>query len=72
MQVHYSSDGEGRGVMPLDDLIGNFDCNDGWQFRHNEADMRDELETRGWYEGTHDFGRYLVLNLDKLGLQPKG
>jgi hypothetical protein len=69
MWVQYQSDGEQIGVMTLADLIANFDANGGWQHRHNETDMRAELEARGWYEGEHDFGRYLVLNLKKLGLQ---
>ena len=69
MMVQYQSDGEQTGIMTLADLIANFNENGGWQYRHNETDMRYELESRGWYEGHNDFGHYLVLNLKKLGLQ---
>lgn len=71
MRVHYSSDGEIHAIMELDELVTRFDQNGGWKFRHNETDMRDELSSRGWYEGLHECGRYLVLNIDKLGLAPK-
>src|SRR5262245_49172421 len=70
MRILYVSDGERRGVMTLDQLVTNINENDGWKFRHNEDDMRDELESRGWYEGENDFGRYLVLNLAKLDIEP--
>lgn len=72
MQVFYASDSEYSGTMPLETLIGDFNENDGWYARHNETDMRDELNSRGWYEGLHVGGRYLVLNLDKLQLQQNG
>jgi hypothetical protein len=71
MQIHYSSDGEQTAIMSLDQLIANFNETGGWQFHHNEQDMRDELGSRGWYEGMHDCGRYLVLNLDRLNLQKR-
>src|SRR5262245_61843171 len=70
MQILYTCDGEGTGIMDLDQLIANFTDNDGWFARHNAEDMRDELQSRGWYEGLHDNGHYLVLNLAKLGLSP--
>jgi hypothetical protein len=70
MRVLYTSDNEPRTEMQLDVLIRNFNMTGGWQFRHNEADMRHELESRGWYEGLHDCGHYLVLNLSKLGVEP--
>jgi hypothetical protein len=70
MNIFYTSDGEQPCTMQLDTLIANFDESDlcGWKYRHNETDMRNELASRGWYEGEHDFGRYLVLNIDKFGL----
>jgi hypothetical protein len=70
MRILYMSDNEARTIMPLATLIANFDMTGGWQFRSNESDMRHELESRGWYEGLHDCGRYLVLNLAKLDLEP--
>lgn len=68
MWIQYASDGEYTALMQLDDLIDNFDTSGGWQFGHNQTDMRTELAERGWYEGTHDCGHYLVLNLDRLEL----
>lgn len=69
MWIQYASDGEQTGTMLLDDLIANFNENGGWQFGHNETDMRDAMTGRGWYEGVHEYGHYLVLNLDMLQLQ---
>lgn len=70
MQILYTGDNEGPAVMTLEQLISNFNESGGWQFRHNESDMRHELESRGWYEGSHDNGHYLALNLNKLRLLP--
>lgn len=64
--VLYISDGEYTTFLPLNDLISNFDRNGGWHDRCNAEDMRDEVFGRGWYEGTHEFGRYLVLAVDKI------
>jgi hypothetical protein len=71
MNILYLSDGEPRTIMDLETLISNFNDSGGWQFLHNETDMRYELDSRGWYEGLHDCGRYLVLNLAKIGLKPR-
>jgi hypothetical protein len=73
MQVHYSSDGETPRFFSLEDLISNFKENGVFLtvYRTNEADMRDELATRGWYEGNHNFGRFLVINLDKMNLMSR-
>jgi hypothetical protein len=77
MWIQYQSDREKHPrVMTYAEFVAFFDeatwkpgGNGGWQFHHSEADMRLELESRGWYEGHNDFGRYLVLNLEKLQLQ---
>lgn len=64
--VLYISDGEQTTFMPLRDLISNFNANGGWHDRCNAEDMRDEVFGRGWYEGTHDFGRYIVVDVAKI------
>jgi glycosyltransferase involved in cell wall biosynthesis len=73
MQVLYTSANEGPVVLDLDILISNFDANDGWyppKYRSAIiADMRNDLHDLGWYENTHDYGRYLVLNFAKLRLK---
>jgi hypothetical protein len=68
MNILYTSDGEAQAIMTLDALIANFriDAANAGYSESAEADMRDELESRGWYEGMHDLGRYLVLNLAKF------
>ncbi len=71
MNILYTGDNEPATVMDLETLIRNFNKTGGWQFRHNETDMRYELDSRGWYEGTHDNGHYLALNLDKFGLEKR-
>jgi hypothetical protein len=68
MEVHYMSDGEQNGIMKLDDLLANFRKT---EVKFWEDDIRNDLHFRGWYEGTHDNGRYLILNIDKTDLQPK-
>ncbi|BBZ93049.1 hypothetical protein BRDID11004_60530 [Bradyrhizobium diazoefficiens] len=70
MRVLYACDNEGPAIMLLSQLIANFDANGGWQYRASAEDMRDELESRGWFEGMHINGRYLVLSLDKMQLEP--
>jgi hypothetical protein len=69
MNIRYVSDGELSLTTTLEKLIANLNQNGGWKYRHNAIDMRDELNSRGWYEGAHEFGHYLVLNLNKLGLE---
>jgi hypothetical protein len=69
LEVLYTSDNESPIVMSIDVLIKNFDANRGWKYAHNEEDMRYELSSRGWYEGLHENGRYLVVNLVKMGLK---
>jgi hypothetical protein len=68
MLIHYMSDGEDNAIMDLDDVLANF-RDSGTKFY--EDDIRAELASRGWYEGTHECGRYLILNIDKTELQPK-
>jgi hypothetical protein len=68
MDIHYMSDGEDNAIMKLDDVLANFrDAN----VKFYEEDIRNELNSRGWYEGTHECGRYLILNISKTELQPK-
>jgi hypothetical protein len=70
VRVLYISDNEPATVMWLESLIANFSASGGWQYRHNETDLRNELESRGGYEGLHDHGHYLVLAIDKMHLEP--
>jgi len=70
MNVIYSSDNEEPTLLPLETLICNFDFTGGWCDYHNAEDMRCELASRGWYEGTHANGRYLVFVPGKLGCEP--
>jgi hypothetical protein len=67
-KVFYTSDGEKSGSMYLEDLLNNFDANGGWYGGYNKEDMKDELFSRGWYEGLQECGHYLVINLDKFNL----
>jgi hypothetical protein len=69
LEILYTSDNESPILMSIDVLIKNFDANRGWKYAHNEEDMRYELSSRGWYEGLHENGRYLVVNLVKMGLK---
>src|SRR5262249_27813430 len=73
--ILYTSDGEQTGIMDLETLIKNFNENDVWHSFGGrrvacEEDILHELESRGWYDGLHEFGRYLILNLDKFDLKP--
>jgi hypothetical protein len=58
-------------LTELDSLISNMEASDAFEHGSNSIDMREQLESRGWYEGTHGTGRYLVVNLDRLELQSK-
>jgi hypothetical protein len=68
MLIFYRSDNEPNTVFTLDDLLANFRDS---ETKHYEDDIRDALDSRGWYEGTHDDGRYIILNLDRLELTAK-
>jgi hypothetical protein len=67
MLIFYRSDNEPNTVFTLDDLLANFRHS---ETKHYEDDIRDALDSRGWYEGTHDDGRYIILNLNHLQLEP--
>jgi hypothetical protein len=67
MNVIYTSDNEKPTLLPLATLILNFNQNDGWKYHACAEDMRHELSSRGWYEGVHDNGHYLVFLPTKLG-----
>jgi len=69
MQILYTSDGEQSGQMTLDELLHNFREHN---VKHWEDDIRNDLAGRGWYDGDHDFGRYLIINLAELGLEFRG
>ena len=56
--------------MPLWELFSNFGESDGWKYRHNPEDALTDLAGRGWYEGQHDNGRYIILNPRKLRVVP--
>jgi len=67
MQIFYTSTGEYAGVMALDDLVANFNAGNAWaEMDQTEADLRSQLAEEGWFEGTHDCGHFLVLNLDRF------
>ena len=66
MNILYTSAGEMTGEMTLDELLSNFREN---EVKHWPEDIKNDLDGRGWYEGTHDYGRYLILNLAKLSLE---
>lgn len=75
MNVLFSTDRDDEPTFTkLESLVNELNSNGSFHTtyaRANETDMRDELASRGWYEGNNDFGRYLVLNLDMLGLRAK-
>lgn len=72
MRVQITDDwappGQRSNLSDLDMLLSNITASDGWNSSRDPIDMENELTSRGWYEGTCEFGRYLVINLDKLGL----
>ncbi|RXG91626.1 hypothetical protein [Bradyrhizobium zhanjiangense] len=70
MRVLYTGDNEGPSIMLLSKLIANFNASGGWYAHASEEDMRQELESRGWFEGLHANGHYLVLDLDHVKLEP--
>lgn len=71
MKIFYICDNEGPALMDLDELIGNFRDSGTFVDEDNpvsEADLRAELDGRGWYRSIHQNGEFLVLNIDKLKL----
>lgn len=70
MRVLYYGDNEGPAVMMLSQLVANFNASGGWFQRYTEENMRAEMESRGWYEGLHINGHYLILDIDHVHLEP--
>jgi hypothetical protein len=70
VNVIYVSDNESVTLLPLEMLIANFDMSGGWYDRMSAEHMRGELESRGWCEGLHSDGHYLVFDPNKLGVEP--
>lgn len=70
MRVLYTGDNEGPAVMMLSQLVANFNASGGWHQRYTEENMRSEMESRGWYEGLHINGHYLILDIDHALLEP--
>jgi hypothetical protein len=68
MSVFYTSDGEQDGMMPLDELLRNFAVSGGDPV--NVVDLVEDLESRGWHTGRHEFGQFLVLSFEKFALMP--
>jgi hypothetical protein len=70
MRVLYMGDNEGPAIMMLNQLIANFNASRSWYGRDSEENLRLELESRGWCEGLHINGHYLVLDLEHAHLMP--
>ena len=69
MFVLYTSDNEAPTAIDLDQLLANFKTSG--VTGCEAVDIRDALAQEGWFTGTHDDGRYVIINFDKLGLTPK-
>lgn len=71
MKVLYTCDNEGPAVMELEALIGNFKTNGVFEtgYRVSEEVIREELESRGWFEGCHDNGRFLIVNFHSKNIR---
>ena len=63
MTIIYTSDNETPMRMQLETLFAHFRTS---KTEHWENDIRDDLESRGWYEGVHDGGRYIIINIEKF------
>jgi hypothetical protein len=70
MRVLYMGDNEGPAIMMLNQLIANFNASSSWYGRDSEENLRLEMESRGWCEGLHINGHYLVLDLEHAHLVP--
>ncbi|WP_029082602.1 hypothetical protein [Bradyrhizobium sp. th.b2] len=68
MRVLYMGDNEGPAIMML--LIANFNAGRSWYGHDSEETLRLEMESRGWCEGLHSNGHYLVLDLEHAHLMP--
>ena len=69
MNVLYACDNEGPTVMPLDTLMRNFTVTNSFERHLTEDEIRFELINRGWFEGLHINGKYLIVSLDKFDKQ---
>jgi len=71
--VLYVCDSEESAVVPLSVILHNFEVSGVWQdAEHNYSeDILSDIESRGFYEGVHDGGRYCVVNLYKLASNEK-
>jgi hypothetical protein len=68
MKVLYTHDAGDPVVMELETLIQNFTASKTWaRGGPHQGSLREELESRGWYESDRIDGRFLVLNLAKFG-----
>lgn len=67
MLIIYKSPNEATTLMQLDTLLANFRMSG---VKHWEDDIRDQLDGLGWYEGMHDYGRYIIIDPRKLGCEP--
>jgi hypothetical protein len=67
MQVAYISDEADPCEMGLEELISNFNESGGFE-GCDAGDLREAMDNGGWFHGSHENGRYIVLNLAKLGL----
>ena len=73
LKVFYTSDGEDDGILTLGELIANFRFAGVSEPREFcEETCRYELASRGYYDGVHESGHYLVLNYRALDLAPSG
>jgi hypothetical protein len=73
MQVAYISDEADPCVMPLQELLDNFEASDAYKGMRfvGPQDIVDEVcDGRGWFDGIHDNGAFLILNIAKAGLCP--
>jgi hypothetical protein len=66
MMILYTCDNEGPAVMSLNTLLRNFETTQALEKHLTPAEIRYELESRGWFEGLHDNGRYLILNMERV------
>lgn len=67
MKVLYTSANESPAIIDLDQLLANFRMSGTKVY---EDDIRDQLDGLGWYENFHDYGKYLILDYTKIGLEP--
>jgi hypothetical protein len=66
MKLLYMKDGDASEVIALADLAARFDEGGLWERHLDVAGLREELESRGWFEGIHPNGHWLAIRMDKL------